>query len=223
MHYVHPSLSRFQDVPNDKLHFVSWETLRLIFLCWRNDGPHQLTESGTFALSTIWLKMFSWFPIASTHQVGDQNLPDGPSKSNDMHVLVDFWDCYYDIPSPEITLQLPTLNSQLSLKWHGFPTMWSFQMAFLLVFCACNRCLKAIHSPQKWSNQLPVRCYGDACGLRGGRGPPQVSGHRPRGRKRHGLGLANRVDWFYHQRWEFYPWKSGFKLIWGWVNTYRIL
>ena len=74
----------------------------------------------------------------STHQVGDQNLPDGPSKSNDMHVLVDFWDCYYDIPSPEITLQLPTLNSQLSLKWHGFPTMWSFQMAFLLVFCACS-------------------------------------------------------------------------------------
>ena len=54
------------------------------------------------------------------------------------------------------------------------------------------RCLKAIHSPQKWSNQLPVRCYGDACGLRGGRGPAQVSGHRLRGRKRRGLGLANR-------------------------------
>lgn len=80
----------------------------------------------------------------STHQVRDQNLPDGPSKSNDMHVLVDFGDCYYDIPLPEITLQWPTLNSQLSLKWHGFPTSrgafrWLFS-SFLLVFCAWNRC-----------------------------------------------------------------------------------
>ena len=39
------------------------------FSCWRNDGPHQLTESGTFALSTIWLKMFSWFPIASNQRI----------------------------------------------------------------------------------------------------------------------------------------------------------